>query len=316
MEDVEAQVQDAKEHDHDAGVSSGPEEDTHQLDIDDYQPDDLGPSDDSLKTEEPEGELIDVEPTEEDQPPFHEHPRWQAMLKERDELQSQLTTLSEGQQTRLDSLEQRLNQQQQYYEGELARWRVPPSERAEPETDPFADILAKPETEIVEQFQEDPRGFLTNFGESITRQVMSQVENRNVEMDQDRAVQEGLQRFAATNEDFMPMVESGRIAHFIQMNPFHNAISAFHELRTHDAAATADTDKERLEKEIRDDERKKTLASFRAKQGAEVLDGSGSATPASGAGTAVDPELQDTQKHGGKRNVITSRLKRLRARLT
>jgi hypothetical protein len=100
------------------------------------------------------------------------------------------------------------------------------------------------------------------------------------------------------------------------MNPFHNAISAYHEIRSQDAAATADGDKERLEKEIRDDERKKTLASIRAKGGAEVLDGSASATPASGAGTAVEPELQETKKHGGKRNVITSRLKRLRERLT
>jgi hypothetical protein len=318
MEDVEAIINDAKEHDHDAGVTSVPEEDTHQLDIDDYQPDDLEPSDDSLKTEdtEAEGELIDVEPKAEDQPPFHEHPRWQEMLKERDGLQEQVTTLTEGQQTRLDALEQRLNQQQQYYEGELARWRVPPEQTREPEKDPFSDIMTKPESEIVEQFQEDPRGFLTTFGESITRQVMSQVETRNQELDQDRALQSGLQSFAATNEDFMPMVESGRVAQFIQMNPFHNAISAYHELKAHDASATADSDKEALEKTIRDDERKKTLASIRAKQGAEVLDGSHSATPASGAGTAVEPELQETTKHGGKRNVITSRLKRLRARLT
>lgn len=316
MEDVEAIINDAKEHDHDAGVSSVPDEDTHQLDIDDYQPDDLEPSDDSLKAEDAEGELIDVEPKAEDQPPFHEHPRWQEMLKERDGLQEQLTTLTEGQQTRLDSLEQRLNQQQQYYEGELARWRVPPEQKREPVRDPFADIMTKPESEIVEQFQEDPRGFLTTFGESITRQVMGQVETRNQELDQDRALQTGLQQFATTNEDFMPMVESGRVAQFIQMNPYHNAISAYHELKGHDAAATADSDKERLEKEIRDDERKKTLASIRAKQGAEVLDGSHSATPASGAGTAVEPELQETGKHGGKRNVITSRLQRLRARLT
>lgn len=319
MEDVEAIINDAKEHDHDAGVTSVPDEDTHQLDIDDYQPDDIDPSDDSLKTEDPEaeGELIDVEPTAEDQPPFHEHPRWQEMLKERDELQEQVTTLSEGQQTRLDALEQRLNQQQQYYEGELARWRVPPSEQTREEVkDPFDDIMAKPESEIVEQFQDDPRGFLTGFGQSITRNVMSQVDQRNQEAEQDREVQTGLERFAETNEQFMPMVESGRIAQFIQMNPFHNAISAYHELKSHDAAATADSDKEALEKTIRDDERKKTLASIRAKQGAEVLDGSASATPASGAGTAVEPELQETEKHGGKRNVITSRLKRLRERLT
>lgn len=317
MEDVEAIINDAKEHDHDAGVSSVPEEDTHQLDIDDYQPDDIDPSDDSLKTEDPEaeGELIDVEPKAEDQPDFHEHPRWQALLKERDELQGKLSTFETQQDTRMNTLEQRLNDQQRFYENELARWRVPPSEQTREEAkDPFDDIMAKPESEIVEQFQDDPRGFLTGFGQSITRQVMSQVDQKSLEADQDRAVQHGLERFAETNEEFMPMVESGRIAQFIQMNPFHNAISAFHEIRTQDAAATADDDKARLEKEIRDDERTKTLASIRAKQGAEVLDGSASATPASGAGTAVEPELQDTGKHGGKRNVITSRLKRLRAR--
>ncbi len=320
MEDVEAIINDAKEHDHDAGVSSVPEEDTHQLDTDDYQPDDLTPSDGSLKAEEDaeaEGELIDVEPKADDQPPFHEHPRWQALLAERDDLQGKVTTFETQQDTRLNTLEQRLNDQQRFYESELSRWRVPPSEQSrEPVKDPFDDIMAKPESEIVEQFQEDPRGFLTGFGQSITNQVMTQVDQKSQEADQDRAVQQGLERFAAEKEDFMPMVESGRVASFIQMNPFHNAISAYHELKSQDAAATADGDKERLEKEIRDDERKKTLAAIRAKQGAEVLDGSSSATPTSGPGTAVEPELQDTGKHGGKRNVITSRLQRLRARLT
>ena len=134
-------------------------------------------------------------------------------------------------------------------------------------------------------------------------------------MEQDRLIQEGLRNFSEQHEDFMPMVQSGRIASFIAQNPYHNAISAYHQLKSQDGVANAKAERERLEKEIREDERKKTLASFRAKQGAQVLDGSQSATPASGAGTAVEPELQETGKHGGKRSVIASRLQKLRERL-
>lgn len=315
MEDVEKLI-DAKEHDHDAGVSSGPVEDTHQLDLDDYDPEDIQPSDDSLKAEDAEGELIEEEPKAEDQPPFHAHPRWQAMLKERDDLRDRVESLTSKQEDRLAQLEQRLNQQQHYYEGELARWRVPQHERGEPEKDPFDDILARPESEIIEQFQEDPRGFLTGFGNSISRRVLTDVEKRSQEMEQDRLIQEGLRNFSEQHEDFMPMVQSGRIASFIAQNPYHNAISAYHQLKSQDGVANAKAERERLEKEIREDERKKTLASFRAKQGAQVLDGSQSATPASGAGTAVEPELQETGKHGGKRSVIASRLQKLRERLS
>jgi hypothetical protein len=317
MEDVEKIIEDAKEHDHDAGVSSLPEEDTHQLDFDDYEAEDLYPSDDSLKAEEDtdsEGELLEIEPEAEDQPPFHEHPRWQKLLAERDDLQGKLETL-EGDVEGYRTLEDRINQRFQLYERELDRYRFMPEHTVPQEQpDPFATIMDKEDSEIVEQFQEDPKGFLTGFGESIQSQVMRSVDERNIVAETDKALQYGLEHFAEQHEDFMPLVESGEVAHFIQMNPIHNAISAYWAIRESRDQGGSDHEREALEQQIREDERNKTLASIRAKQGAEVLDGSSSVTPV-GSGSAVEPELQDTARHGGKRSVIASRLKRFRERL-
>lgn len=316
MEDVEKIIEDAKEHDADAGVSSLPEEDTHQLDHDDYSHEDLYPSDDSLKTEdqEAEGEHIEVEPEAEDQPPFHEHPRWQELLAERDDLQSKIESL-EGDVEGYKTLEDRINQRFQLYERELDRYRFQPEQIVpQEEPDPFSQILEQPESEIIEQFQEDPKGFLSGFGESIENRIMRSVDERNIVAETDRALQYGLEHFAEQHEDFMPLVESGEIAHYIQMNPIHNAISAYWAIREAGDQTSLDHDREALEQQIREDERKKTLASIQAKQGAEVLDGSSSVTPV-GSGSSVEPELQDTAKHGGKRSVIAARLKRFRERL-
>ena len=256
----------------------------------------------------------EADPEAEDQPPFHEHPRWQELLAERDELQGKVSDL-EGRVDSYQSLEDRVNQRFQLYERELDRHRFQPEQTVPQEQpDPFSQILEKPESEIIEQFQEDPKGFLEGFGESIESRVMRSVDERNIVADTDRALQYGLEHFAEQHEDFMPLVESGEIAHYIQSNPIHNAISAYWAIREARDQGSLDNEREGLEKQIREDERNKTLASIRAKQGAEVLDGSSSVTPV-GSGSSVEPELQDTAKHGGKRSVIAARLKRFRERL-
>lgn len=313
----ERDANDQREHDADAGVgTSADDAATHDLDLDDFHDLDKDPTDESLKTDD-EGVLTTDEPdaAAEEVPPFHEHPRWQEMLAERDELKGQIQeqggTLEE-QARRIDEYDRHLRMMDT-----LSRQQ--PMQQATPEQpatpDPFDEILAMPEEQIIDEFQKSPRQFLQSFGENITQKALANAESVAYARAQDDAITKGIDQFADENPDFMDMVIAGDIARFIDRNPIHNAISAYHHLSQQREPEIGDDEIQQYENSIREDERTKTLASVRAKQGAQVLDGSsGAGGPNVGANTAIDPDLQDTQKHGGKRHVLTQRLKAFRER--
>lgn len=311
----ERDANDQREHDADAGVgTSADDAATHDLDLDDFHDLDKDPTDESLKTDD-EGVLTTDEPDDaaEEVPPFHEHPRWQEMLAERDQLKGQI----EEQGGTLEEQARRIDEYDRHLRMMDTLSRQQPMQQVTPEqpaTDPFDEILSMPEEEIIDEFQKSPRQFLESFGQSITQKALANAESVAYARAQDDAITKGIDQFADDNPDFMDMVISGDIARFIDRNPIHNAISAYHTLKS-EAYADDDSAIEEYEKQVREDEREKTLASVRAKQGAQVLDGSaGAGGPNAGANTAVDPELQDTEKHGGKRHVLTQRLKAFRER--
>jgi hypothetical protein len=314
----ERDANDQREHDADAGVgTSADDAATHDLDLDDFAHlDEPDPTDESLKTDD-EGVLTSDEPAAaaaEEVPPFHEHPRWQEMLAERDELKGQVQqqggTLEE-QARRIDEYDRHLRMMDT-----LSRQQ--PMQQAMPEqiaTDPFDEILAMPEEEIIDEFQKGPRQFLESFGQSITQKALASAESVAYARAQDDAITKGIDQFADENPDFMDMVIAGDIARYIDRNPIHNAISAYHTLKSQGSDEEYDSEMAKYEEQVREDEREKTLASVRAKQGAQVLDGSaGAGGPNAAANTAIDPDLQDTAKHGGKRHVLAQRLKAFRER--
>ncbi len=313
----ELDAKDPREHDADAGVGTSTDDaGTHDLDLDDFDHlHDDAPADEPLKTDD-EGEPTpdEKEPVDDEQPPFHEHPRWQQMLKERDDLERQLheTNLTlEEQGRRIDEYDRHLRMMDQ-----LTRMQpqAQPVVEESPQPDPFDEILSMPEEDIIEEFQKSPRQFLTNFGDSIHNKAMQAAETVAFQRTQEDAVNKGIDQFAEDNPDFMDMVSSGQIARFIEKNPIHNAISAYHTLKITQEPEVTDEEIEAYENQIREDERQKTLESIRAKQGAQVLDGSAGAGPDARVTTAVDPDLADTAKHGGKVSVIAQRLKALRER--
>ncbi len=315
----ELDAKDQREDDADAGVGpSADEAGTHDLDLDDFDHLEEDSPDAALKAEEAEDEEGDltsdeqVADEEEEEPPFHEHPRWQQMLQERDELKEQL----EDRDGSIEDLGNRIEQYDRYLQAATA-FQQPAQAQPDPglERLPFDEVLSMSDTEIYDEFRNDPKGFLQNFGARTKAEAMQEFRQEAAYQAQESAVAQGLESFAEENPDFMDLVETGQIAMFIERNPIHNAISAYHSLKSSSSQDTDQSAREAREQQIREDERKKTLASIQAKQGATVLDGSSATGPEAGANTAIDPELQDTAKHGGKRAVLTERLKRLRERL-
>ena len=309
-----------REDDADAGVGpSIDDQGTHDLDLDDY--DHLTEEEDSadgpLKAEEEaedeEGDLTSDEPDADDEedPPFHEHPRWQQLLAERDELKGQLDEKDEV----IADRDGRIQQYDRYLQAATA-FQQPAQAQPDPglESLPFDEVLSMSDTEIYDEFRNDPKGFLQAFGDKTRYDALQEFRKEAAYQAQESAVAQGLESFAEENPDFMDLVESGQIAMFIERNPIHNAISAYHSIKS-SSSQEDQSARDEVEKQIREDERKKVLAGIQAKQGATVLDGSSGTGPQAGASTAIDPELQDTGKHGGKRSVLTERLKRLRDRL-
>jgi hypothetical protein len=313
----ELDAKDQREHDADAGVgTSADDAGTHDLDLDDFghlREDE--PTDESLKTDD-EGELITDEPDAADdgekEPPFHEHPRWQEMIAERDGLKAQL----EQKDGTLDDQARRINEYDMHLRMMDQYSRVAPQEaQREAVPDPFDEILSMDEEQIIDEFQKSPREFLQNFGEKIKTDALQSFEGLAYQRAQEDAVTQGLDHFAEENPDFMDMVYSGEIAQYIEYNPVHNAISAYHTLKAIGSSENSEAERETLEQQIREDERQKTLESVRVKQGAQVLDGSSATGPSGEARTALGPDIEDTEAHGGKRRVITERLKAMRERL-
>ena len=233
------------------------------------------------------------------------------MLQERDDLNKQVEEQS-------GTLEQQAQSIQQYdrHLQMMAAFQQQPQAQADPglEKLPFDEVLSMSDSEIYDSFRNDPKGFLQAFGDRTRTEAMMDFRREAAYQSQESAVAQGLESFATENPDFMDMVESGEIAMFIERNPIHNAISAYHSLQTSYSTNEQESAREEIEKQIREDERKKTLQSIQAKQGAQVLDGSSGTGPQAGANTAIGPDLQDTEQHGGKRSVIAERLKRIRER--
>lgn len=313
----ERDANDQREHDADAGVgTSADDAGTHDLDLDDFDHlEEKDPTDESLKTDD-EGELIVEEPdaADEKDPPFHEHPRWKQMISERDTLKKQVEEKDgtlEDQARWIEEYDRNLRMMDAFTRGQTQPQEPP----AQPEPDPFDAILAMSEEQIIGEFEKAPKEFLQNFGDKIKSEALQTFEGLAYQRAQEDAVTQGLDHFAEENPDFMDMVMSGEIAQYIDRNPIHNAISAFHTLQAVGSSEQNESAREKLETEIREDERQKTLEQVRVKQGAQVLDGSAATGPSGEARTALEPDLEDTAKHGGKVSVIASRLKAMRERL-
>jgi hypothetical protein len=161
------------------------------------------------------------------------------------------------------------------------------------------DLMSLSQEEIHEAFDEDPKNFLADFARSIEKRMLEkQSEFTTVEQNallQDR-VNATFENFEKHNDGFRAMWDSGELKSFMDENPGHNAISAFHELTFEKRVQAA---KEEAAKEAE----KKVLANLKAKGNAKSLESGPTASRPSG----VDDELINPEKYGGLTKVLTDR---------
>jgi len=94
----------------------------------------------------------------------------------------------------------------------------------------YVDILSMEDDKIREQFDADPKSFLSNFAKQTLDEIRTVIKSEfQAESYQDKTNATHI-NYAEKHQDFVPMLNDGRIANFINAHPGHNALSAHQEL--------------------------------------------------------------------------------------
>lgn len=233
--------------------------------------------------------------SEGDETRFDKHPRWQQMLQEREEAKK----LAEQERIARAKLE-----------GELEALKRQPTVEKAPVKADYKDITALTAEEIAEWQATDPKGFAANMYAQVKAEALNKMrEDLKAEQEAERkkiSIERTYKEFEEKHKDFKPMWDSGEIVRFIEANPGHNPISAYHALTYENRMQKAIA--EAREKAIKETE-EKVNKNWQAKRTARVL-GTGPAGPGT---DTEDKELKDVKTQGGLYNVLAKRLERLRA---
>lgn len=167
----------------------------------------------------------------------------------------------------------------------------------------FKDITELSKEDLIDQFNEDPKSFLANFGRQIRDEVLTEVTAKSTEEKSEADILSTYDAYAKDNPDFDVMWKKGEIQAFMEKHPGHNAISA-HMTLTGEKKTQEKIDAAKTETE------KAVIAKIKSKKGASVLGEGPSGTEVHDE--TVDSELKDSKKHGGLTSLITKRLERSR----
>jgi hypothetical protein len=262
---------------------------------------DVDTSDKTIKPDSTDADKGDPEPDatkdadKGDDTRFDKHPRWQEMIRERDE-------------ARRIAEDARIAQIRLEAERDTLRQFTQKVEPVKPAVLHYRDITALTPDEITEWQVNDPKGYAAN----LYQQVLYEAEQRlnTVQAEREKQAQAKVQEtkikdtyaaYEKSNPDFKPMWDNGTIQKFMDDNPGHNPISA-HQLMTVEKRIREATEKAAKEAE------EKTNKNWQAKRQAKVI-GSG---PAAAPATGEDAELQNTKDKGGPVAVLAERLRRMR----
>jgi len=264
-------------------------------------PEDKKPGDEGKKAEGEEGKEPDEKPTEkegEEDTRFDKHPRFQELHKERNTYRDRALQAE----AKIEALE-----------------KVGLRPKEEPRDDEdfdYENVIEMEDVDIRSKFEENPKLFLANFGRQIAAEtskiVLSKVDARENTRTTQSKIEKTYDAFADKNPDFLDMVSDGRIKSFLDKNPGHNHISAYHELTAADREAKQkEAEQKRIDEAVKKREAE-LHADYKAKRSAATLGepGAGLSRPTF---SEEAPELMDTKKHGGLTNALVARLRARRA---
>jgi anaerobic selenocysteine-containing dehydrogenase len=194
-------------------------------------------------------------------------------------------------------------------EGELEALKRQPAEPTTVKAD-YKDITELTAEEIAEWQATDPKGFAANmYAQVKSEALMKMQEDFRAEREAENkkvSIEKTYKEFEDKHKDFKPMWDSGEIVRFIEANPGHNPISAYHAM-TYETRMQKAIEEARA-KAIKETE-EKVNKNWQAKKQARVL-GAGPGGPGT---DTEDKELKNVKSQGGLYSVLAQRLDRLRA---
>lgn len=223
---------------------------------------------------------------------FDQHPRFQQLRKERDDERK---------------ARERLEAQMEILTKVVD---APPDVEGGKKDDlPYRDIGQMTEEELAEWQANDPKGFADNLAAKIKHDLLVDMQRQSEATSRRNATEQTYARFAEKNPDFRSRWETGEIKKFIERNPGHNPMSAYHDIISEDREKSVQTRIDEAVAKAKTDTEKEVLARIKSKQKANVL----------GAGPAITPvrdedasSLNDTKRHGGKVTVLANMLQSMR----
>jgi hypothetical protein len=304
----EEEVIDNVTDDHHAGIgASADENESHQLDIDDYN--EVIENADKHAEGEASGEAETTdEPTKDAESESTDEEEEAKIPKER--LDKVITERNTEREERTKD-QAAWNREKGVLEGRLqALERTATPETAAPVVSPFDQVMTGEPQEIIDALQSNPAEFFQNLKASAEADAQAKIEAKSEEKTYYDNLRRGLDSFAADHDSFRENVEAMGVV--VDSNPIHNLVSAFaYEVQipameaSHKEALTKATgDLEAAKAEGIKVGKAEALKDFKAKGSAATLDGSQSTVGAN----VQEPELEDTKKSGGLRNILVSKL--------
>jgi hypothetical protein len=303
--------------DHDAGIGSSTDEmESHQLDIDDY--DEVIDNANAFA----EGETLGEAKTTDDPTETAESESTETTEEEANIPKSRLDKVIGERNTEREARiadQANWNREKGILEGRLQaleRGLTTPEVKPEPVVSPFEQVMSGEPQEIIDALQANPAEFFSNLKSAAEADAQAKITADNEEKAYYESLRQGLDSFAAEHEGFREKV--GEMSSIVDSNPIHNLVSAFaYEVEipalkaAHAEALTKATgDLEAAKAEGIKLGKAEALKDFQAKGAAATLDGSQSVE---GSRVTPQPELEDTEKSGGIRAILTKNLLNRRA---
>ena len=205
-----------------------------------------------------------------------------------------------------------------YFEGRLQTLEAgkTSAEEVTEVVSPFDQVLEGEPQQILDALQANPAEFFSNLKASAEAKAQANITAQNDEKAYYENLRSGLDAFGAEHESFIENIE---MLHGVMgKNPIHNLVSAFAyeveipamKVAHEEALTTAKGDLEAAKAEGVKLGKAEALKDFQSKGASAVLDGSQSVE---GAKVSPQPELEDTEKSGGIRAILTKNLLTRRA---
>jgi len=225
---------------------------------------------------------------------FDKHPRFKKLIKDRDEYRDRAV--------RAEAEAKVLR--------EIPRLTPTVDGAGTEEQVDFEDISQMSEDDIKEKLDENPLGFLANYGRQLRYEITQELNQNIASRDAKTAAQKTFDGYAKDHPDFTEFWNNGEIDRFIKANPGHNAISAHQVLtakvREEERQAAIDEAVEKAKKETE----ARVLADVKAKRSADTL---GAGPPTGGVvHDQIAPELKEPKKFGGLITALAQRSKERR----